>query len=135
MLNLELPIVQAPKAGVQGSELCIAVSEAGGHRGMFLSEDVTTQAGSVALWPQVVNAVDIPVIAAGGIVNRIIRELGPLGDDVVPFPLASIALGPLRKAAEARGRTDFTSLWSGQNASGCREIAAAEQLRRLAAKL
>lgn len=170
--------------------------EAGGHRGMFLSEDVTTQVGSLALWPQVVNAVDIPVIAAGGIadadgvaaalglgaagvqigtafllcneartshlhrnalqdpsavhtaltnrfsgrpargiVNRIIRELGPLGDDVVPFPLASIALGPLRKAAEARGRTDFTSLWSGQNASGCREIAAAQQLRRLAAKL
>ncbi|HXF53383.1 MAG TPA: nitronate monooxygenase [Hyphomicrobiaceae bacterium] len=41
--------------------------EAGGHRGMFLSEDIATQAGTFALVPQVVDAVSVPVIAAGGI--------------------------------------------------------------------
>ncbi len=42
-------------------------TEAGGHRGMFLSEDLTTQPGTFALVPQVVDAVDVPVIAAGGV--------------------------------------------------------------------
>jgi nitronate monooxygenase len=41
--------------------------EAGGHRGMFLHDDPTTQMGTMALVPQIVDAVKIPVIAAGGI--------------------------------------------------------------------
>ncbi len=41
--------------------------EAGGHRGMFLTDDVATQVGTMALVPQVVDAVQVPVIAAGGI--------------------------------------------------------------------
>ena len=41
--------------------------EAGGHRGMFLSDDLTTQVGTMALLPQIVRAVDVPVIATGGI--------------------------------------------------------------------
>src|SRR5262249_8043213 len=43
--------------------------EAGGHRGMFLSDDVTTQVGTLALVPQIVDAVKVPVIAAGGITD------------------------------------------------------------------
>ena len=43
--------------------------EAGGHRGMFLSNDVTTQVGTLALVPQIVNRVGVPVIAAGGIAD------------------------------------------------------------------
>jgi nitronate monooxygenase len=43
--------------------------EAGGHRGMFLSEDLTTQVGTLALVPQIVNAVKTPVIGAGGITD------------------------------------------------------------------
>ena len=43
--------------------------EAGGHRGMFLSDDLTTQMGAFALLPQLVQAVSVPVIAAGGIAN------------------------------------------------------------------
>ena len=43
--------------------------EAGGHRGMFLSDDLSTQLGTMALVPQVVRAVDVPVIAAGGIAD------------------------------------------------------------------
>jgi nitronate monooxygenase len=44
--------------------------EAGGHRGNFLTADLTTQAGTFALLPQVVRAVRVPVIAAGGIADR-----------------------------------------------------------------
>ncbi|HEX6497100.1 MAG TPA: nitronate monooxygenase [Acidobacteriaceae bacterium] len=43
--------------------------EAGGHRGIFLSDDVSTQAGTMALVPQVVDALNVPVIAAGGIAD------------------------------------------------------------------
>jgi nitronate monooxygenase len=43
--------------------------EAGGHRGMFLSEEIGTQVGTFALLPQIVRAVKIPVIAAGGIAD------------------------------------------------------------------
>ncbi len=43
--------------------------EAGGHRGNFLSDDLTTQVGTFALLPQVVRAVQLPVIAAGGIAD------------------------------------------------------------------
>ena len=41
--------------------------EAGGHRGMFLTDDLATQVGTFALVPQVVDAVKVPVIAAGAI--------------------------------------------------------------------
>ena len=43
--------------------------EAGGHRGMFLSRDLATQAGTFALLPQIVRAVRVPVVAAGGIAD------------------------------------------------------------------
>jgi nitronate monooxygenase len=39
---------------------------------------------------------------------------------------AATSVAPLRAAAEARGSTDFTPLWSGQNASGCKPLGAAE---------
>jgi nitronate monooxygenase len=166
--------------------------EAGGHRGIFLSRDLTTQVGTFALVRQIVNRVAVPVIAAGGIadaegvaaamalgaagvqigtayllcpeattgalhraalkkesswhtavtnvftgrpargiVNRIIRELGPISPLAPEFPLATAALMPLRSVAEAQGRDDFSPLWAGQNTSGCREVAAAELTREL----
>ena len=40
--------------------------EAGGHRGMFLTDEIATRSGTLALVPQVVDAVNVPVIAAGG---------------------------------------------------------------------
>jgi nitronate monooxygenase len=169
--------------------------EAGGHRGMFLSEDLTTQIATFALVPQIVKAVSVPVIAAGGIadaagvaaamavgaggvqigtayllcpeattsavhraalkgdarghtaltnvftgrparsiVNRIIREIGPMSGFAPQFPLAAAAVLPLRARAEAQGSGDFSPLWSGQNASGCQEIPAAELTRALMSK-
>ncbi len=67
---------------------------------------------------------------ARGIVNRLMREVD---DAAAPeFPLATAAIAPLRAAAEARGSGDFSPLWSGQNASGCRAVPAAEITRALA---
>ena len=170
--------------------------EAGGHRGIFLSSDLSTQPGTFALLPQVVRAVQVPVIATGGIadaagvraamalgaaavqigtsyllcpeattsavhraalksnqarhtvltnvftgrpargiVNRVIRELGPMSEAAPAYPLAAAALAPLRAKAEAQDSGDFSPLWSGQNASGCREIPAGELTRELAAGL
>lgn len=167
--------------------------EAGGHRGIFLSDDLTTQLGTFALLPQIVAAVKLPVIAAGGIadangvaaaialgaagvqvgtayllcdevatgalhraalkseaaqhtaltnlftgrpargiVNRLMRERGPINTVTPDFPLATAAIAPLRAIAESKGSSDFSPLWSGQNATGCREIPAAELTRQLA---
>lgn len=167
--------------------------EAGGHRGHFLARDLSIQMGTIALLPQIVKAVHVPVIAAGGIVdargvtaalalgaaavqagtayllcpeattsplhraalqseaarhtalttlftggaargivNRAMRELGTLDNHAPDFPLAVSAMAPLRAAAEKEGCADFTPLWSGQNASGCRAVSAAEVTRSLA---
>jgi nitronate monooxygenase len=69
---------------------------------------------------------------ARGIVNRVMREIGPIGATPPEFPLATAAMAPLRAQAERAGRDDFSPLWSGQNASGCREAPAAEILAELA---
>jgi len=68
---------------------------------------------------------------ARGIINRIMRELGALHQAAPAFPSASAALAPLRAAAEQAGRTDFSPLWSGQNASGCQAIPAAQIIEQL----
>ncbi len=170
--------------------------EAGGHRGTFLFEDLSTQVGTFALLPQIVRAVTLPVIAAGGIadakcvaaaialgaagvqigtsyllcpeattsavhraalksagarytaltnlftgrpargiVNRIMQELGPMSGSVPAFPYATAAIAPLRAKAESQGSGDFSPLWCGQNASGCKAMPAALLTRELAADL
>ena len=170
-----------------GADIIIAQGlEAGGHRGAFLEDTradtvadaMARQPGTFALVPQLVDAIDRPVIAAGGIgdargvaaafalgacgvqlgtyylatpeslisdihraalaearddntvvtrlfsgrparslVNRVIRELGPLSPAAPPFPTAGGALAPLKQAAETQGRGDFSSLWAGQAAA------------------
>ena len=69
---------------------------------------------------------------ARGIVNRAIRELGPISDVAPEFPLAGGAMAPLRAKAEAQGSGDFSPLWAGQAASLGRPLPAAEVTRRLA---
>jgi nitronate monooxygenase len=68
---------------------------------------------------------------ARGIVNRVMRELGPMNPAAPAFPLATAAMAPLRAHWEAKGSGDFSPLWSGQNPSGCREAPAAEITRSL----
>lgn len=172
--------------------------EAGGHRGSFLTDDISTQPGTFALVPQVVDAVRLPVIAAGGIadgrgvaaafalgaagvqvgtaylftaeslitdlhrqallsahddqtaltnvfsgkpargvMNRLMREIGPMTEHAPAFPTAGHALAPLKKKAEEQGAADFSSLWSGQSAGLCHqtyghETNSGELTRRLA---
>jgi nitronate monooxygenase len=177
-----------------GCEAVIAQgSEAGGHRGMFLTGNAATQVGTFALVPQIVDAVTVPVIAAGavadargvaaalvlgaaavqigsaylhcpestilpphraalktvhddgtaltnvmsgrlarGIVNRAMRELGPISDAVPEFPLAAGALAPLHAKTQAMGSGDFSTMWAGQAAALGRAIPARDLTRQLA---
>jgi nitronate monooxygenase len=179
-----------------GADVVIAQGvEAGGHRAMFLTDDLAAQVGTFALVPQIVDAVKVPVVAAGaiadargiaaafalgaagvqigsaylwspeskisamhraalktarddgtvltnvitgrparGIVNRVIREVGPISDMAPEFPLALGALTPLRAKAEAQGSGDFSSLWAGQSAALGRALPAGEVTRKLAAE-
>src|SRR5262249_40164088 len=172
-------VAEATWLGERGCDAIIAQgAEAGGHRGLFLTDDIASQPGTFALVPQVADAVRVPVIAAGGIadargivaaprrgataaqpgpaylfgpeatapplhraalqnarddataltnlfsgrparglINRVMREVGPLCADAPAFPLAGGALAPLKAAAEAKGAADFTPLWSGQAAA------------------
>ena len=70
---------------------------------------------------------------ARAIVNRFMREVGPMADSVPDFPLAAATLAPLRAKSEIAGSADFTPLWSGQAARLSQELPAAELTRQLAA--
>jgi nitronate monooxygenase len=69
---------------------------------------------------------------ARGILNRVMREIGPISDFAPEFPLAAGALAPLRAKGEARGSGDFSPMWAGQSASLGQELPASELTRRLA---
>jgi nitronate monooxygenase len=99
--------------------------EAGGHRGMFLSEDLTTQVGTFALLPQVVAAVSIPVIATGGISDaRGVAAALELGADAVQVGTAFLCCPEATTSAihrralqsEAARHTALTNLYSGRPA-------------------
>jgi nitronate monooxygenase len=68
---------------------------------------------------------------ARGIVNRVMREIGPINDVAPEFPLAGGALAPLHAKAQAQGCGDFSSMWAGQAAALGRAMPA----RELTAKL
>ena len=178
----------------RGVDLIVAQGlQAGGHRGLFLSDDLGTQLDTLTLLSQIVAAVGVPVVAAGGIaeagdvaaamalgavgvqvgtgyllchesrtsalhraalqgeaaadtaltnlftgrpargiVNRLMRELGPMSPLAPTFPLATAAVAPLRAKAEAAGSADFSPLWAGQKARSCRAVPAAQLTRELA---
>jgi len=111
-----------------GCDAVIAMgAEAGGHRGNFLSHDMARQIGTFALVPQVVDAVDVPVIAAGGIADgRGIAAALALGASAVQigtaylFCLEAKLSAPHRAAlAEARDEdTEITNLFTGRPARG-----------------
>jgi nitronate monooxygenase len=68
------------------------------------------------------------------LVNRIVREVGPLATGVPSFPLGAVALEPLRAKAESQGSADFTGLYAGEAAALCRELPAGELTMKLAAE-
>ena len=69
---------------------------------------------------------------ARGILNRFIKEQGPINPAHPSYPFATPALAPLRKAAEAKGSGDFSWFWSGQGAVPPAGIGAGELTRKLA---
>ena len=71
---------------------------------------------------------------ARGIVNRLIREVGPISPLAPEFPLATGALVPLRAKAEAAGSGEFSPMWSGQAAALGRAMPARELTQTLAAE-
>jgi nitronate monooxygenase len=112
----------------RGCDLIIAQgAEAGGHRGMFLAKDIATQAGTMALVPQIVDAVDVPVIAAGGIGDgRGIAAAFALGAAAAQIGTAYLftpqsIISDLHRAALRTARDDqtaLTNLFSGKPARG-----------------
>ncbi|MET0231095.1 MAG: nitronate monooxygenase [Rhodanobacteraceae bacterium] len=185
-------VAEARWLEARGVDAIIAMgAEAGGHRGSFLGDGTTAPIGTLALVPQIADAVAVPVIAAGGIVdrrgvvaaralgasavqvgtaylftpearihavhrralgeaerttaltnvfsgraargivNRLMRDLGALCDLAPPFPAAADAVAPLRLAAEAAGRDDFSPLWAGQAFPLARAMSSAELTRKL----
>jgi nitronate monooxygenase len=111
-----------------GADVIIAQgAEAGGHRGMFLTEDVAGQIGTFALVPQVVDAVKVPVIAAGGIADgRGIAAAFALGAAGVQIGTAylrcpeSSVIAPARIALAQAGddSTVITNVMTGRPARG-----------------
>jgi nitronate monooxygenase len=71
---------------------------------------------------------------ARGIVNRAIRELGPISEVAPEFPLAGGALAPLRAKAEGQGSGEFSPMWSGQAAALGRALPAGELTMALASE-
>jgi nitronate monooxygenase len=101
--------------------------EAGGHRGIFLSDDLTTQIGTMALLPQVVRAVQVPVIAAGGIADaagvKAALALGAVGVQVgtayLLCPEATIsAIHRTALRSDAARHTALTNIFTGRPARG-----------------
>jgi len=68
---------------------------------------------------------------ARALINRFIREVGPMSDNTPPFPSAMDGSAALRSAAERSGSTEFSSFWAGQAAPLMREMPAAELTARL----
>jgi nitronate monooxygenase len=101
--------------------------EAGGHRGMFLSDDLAAQVGTFALIPQVVDAVKVPVIAAGGVTDaRGIAAAFALGAAAVQMGTAYLwcreaKISAPHRAALSSARDDgtaVTNLMTGRPARG-----------------
>ncbi|CAX27393.1 MAG: nitronate monooxygenase [Methylorubrum extorquens] len=102
-------------------------AEAGGHRGMFLTDAAASQVGTIALVPQIADAVNVPVIAAGGIGDpRGVAAAFVLGASAVQVgtaylrcPEAGIS-APYRAAlAAARDEdTALTNVLTGRSARG-----------------
>jgi nitronate monooxygenase len=112
----------------KGVEAVIAQGvEAGGHRGMFLTDDVASQVGTFALVPQIVDAVDVPVIAAGGIADgRGIAAAFALGADGVQIGTAYLRtpeakISAIHREALRKARDDdsvLTNVFTGRPARG-----------------
>lgn len=128
VLSSATTVAEARWLEARGVDAIIAQGvEAGGHRGMFLTDDVGSQLGTLALVPQIVHAVHVPVIAAGGIMDgRGMAAALTLGASAVQLGTAYLftpeaRLGPVHRAAlrsPAAETTALTRLFTGRPARG-----------------
>ena len=128
ILGTATTVDEARQLAAAGVDAVIAQgSEAGGHRGTFAASFETALIGTMALVPQVVDAVPVPVVAAGGIMDgRGIVAAEALGASAVQMGTAFLtcreADAPdFYKAAirSARGEhTALTRAFSGRPARG-----------------
>jgi nitronate monooxygenase len=125
ILSTATTVQEAQWLEAEGCDAIIAQGiEAGGHRGMFLTNDISTQIGTLSLVPQVVDSVKVPVIAAGGIADaRAIAAAFALGAAAVQMGTAYLLspearLSPLyREALRNEGtRTALTNVFTGRPA-------------------
>jgi nitronate monooxygenase len=141
--EVKLPVIAAGGiADAKGVAAAMALGATGVQIGtayMLCHEATTSVVHRAALKSDAARHTAITNLFTGrparGIVNRVMKELGPISTAAPAFPLATAAIAPLRAKAENRGSGDFSPLWSGQNASGCKEVPAADQTRELAADL
>ena len=128
VLSSATTVEEAQWLQAHGADAVIAQGlEAGGHRGMFLTDALGTQLGTLALVPQIVAAVQVPVIAAGGIADaagvRAAMALGAAGVQVgtaylcCPEATTSAVHRAALHSAAAR-HTELTTLFSGRPARG-----------------
>ena len=176
--------------------ICTQGSEAGAHRGTFIGDFEAAMIGTIALVPQVIDAVRVPVVAAGGImdgrgiaaaivlgaagaqlgtafllcpesgisaawkdalrgardgrssrdtrvtriysgkaargiVNKFMRRMSGVEDQVPPYPIQNALTSPIRQAAAQANRPEFLSLFAGQGLAMCRELPASELIAKL----
>ena len=114
-------VAEARFLEARGADIIIAQGcEAGGHRGMFLAanleEEAASQPSTLALVPQIADAVGVPIIAAGGIADgRGIAAAFALGAAGVQMGTAYLfcpeaAIPPLYRDALRQARADTTVL-------------------------
>jgi nitronate monooxygenase len=140
---VKVPVIAAGGiADAQGAAAAMALGAAGVQVGtsyLLCPEATITAVHRAALKSSAAQHTAMTNLFTGrparGIVNRIIREIGPINAAAPAFPLATTAITALRSKVEARGSGDFSPLWAGQNVTGCRDIPAAELTRQLVAGL
>jgi nitronate monooxygenase len=126
VLSSATTAAEARWLAAQGVAAVIAQGyEAGGHRGTFQSPLEAARIGTMALVPQIVDAVACPVIAAGGIMDgRGIAAALMLGASGVQLGTAFLgcpeaAVSPLHRAAlkaSGEGGTRVTRAFTGKPA-------------------
>ncbi len=128
VISTATTITEAQWLQAKGVDAIIAQGlEAGGHRGMFLHDDIATQSGTFALLPNLAKAIDLPIIAAGGISDAATSQCAfSLGADAVQvgtaFLLADEAQTKAGHKAALQSRkasdTRLTNIFSGGVARG-----------------
>jgi len=136
---VKVPVIAA---GGVADAACVAAARALGASGvqvgtafLLCAEATTSKVHRAAIASEAAAHTALTNLFTGrparGIVNRIMREIGPMGP-APEFPWATSAIAPLRSRAEASGSGDFSPLWCGQNTTGCREAPAATIVADLA---